>query len=213
MFAGQGTDHVGVGRCFKHGGASPSHQKAALAQVVEQRLHQEARPLSDEEAQPHNVLKSLLAETGGRLRWLDAELAREHSPKAEQMHRQERQFAAWIAKLCSEVKLEEWEVSVRQSQAAQMAAMVREALVRAGVDDKIVNVVGVGMRALLAEHKGDRAAAEAEAAKLDQLREEIAADDQQRIHEAAKAEAERLSGLTLPPEEWLAPEPERSADA
>jgi hypothetical protein len=211
MFAGQGTDHVGVGRCFRHGGCSPTHNKAAVAQVVEQRLHQEAEPLSDEEAQPHSVLKSLLAETGGRVRWLDAELGRQHSAKAEQMYRQERQFLAWISKLCSEVKLEDWEVSVRQSQAAQMAAMVKEALERVGVDSKVVEAVGVGPRARVLEASGETAAADAEAAKLDQLREEIAAADRERIADAARKEAERLSGLTLPPAEWVAPEPERPA--
>ena len=95
MFAGQGTSHVGIGRCFRHGGASPNHEKHAAKISLQQRLHSEAEALTGEEAQPHRVLKNLLQQTGGRLRWLDKEIAREHSAEAERMFKQERQFVSW----------------------------------------------------------------------------------------------------------------------
>ena len=50
MRSGQGTDHVGIGRCFRHGGASPSGRKAAAAAELQQRLHALSEPLTDEQA-------------------------------------------------------------------------------------------------------------------------------------------------------------------
>lgn len=210
MFAGQGTSHVGVGRCFRHAGATPNHEKHAAKVVLEQRLHAEAEALSSEEAQPHRVLKELLAQTGGRLRWLDTELSREHSAEAARLFKQERQFLSWVAKMCSEVNVEGIEAAVMQSQVEQVAAMVKEAATLALGDTADVAALGAALRVLTLRHAGeDTAAAEAE---LAQLRERRAADREQRIADAARQEAERLSGLTLPPAEWLPePEPEPSA--
>jgi hypothetical protein len=216
MFAGQGTSHVGIGRCFRHGGASPSHQKHAATVMVEQRLHAEAEALTEEEAQPHRILKSLLQKTGGRLRWLDAELAREHSAEAQRLFKQERQFLSWIAKLCSEVKVEEIEAHLKQSQAAALAAMVREALTRAGADPNLAEAAYIGMRMVAAEHRGDTEAADRDSTELDRLREQIAAAERKRI----EAEAQRLTGLVpaaeiAPGEDtgWMQPpEPEEQAE-
>jgi hypothetical protein len=191
MFAGQGTSHVGVGRCFKHGGASTTHVKNALSVVVQQRLHAEAESLADEDAQPHAILKQLLKMTGGRLKWLDSELAREHSTAAERLFKEERQFLSWISKLASEVKLEEVEANVRVAQASLMAKMVQEAATRAGLSGRQVAALGIGLRGIALEAQGDTAAAEVEARRLGTIREEIAADDQRRI----EREAQRLTGL------------------
>ena len=212
MFAGQGTDHVGVGRCFKHGGCSPSHRKAAAAFELQQRLHSLAEPLSDEEAQPHHVLKQLLRQTGGRLQWLDRELASgETSAAVQRMFKEERQFLAWISKMCSEAKVEEVEANVKQAQAEHMAALIRQAAADAGLDALQVNALGMGLRMRVAETSGDTAKAEAEARELAKLRERIDAEREQRIADAARAEAERLSGLTLPPAEWLPEDPAPAA--
>src|SRR5215211_3808651 len=167
MFAGQGTPTPGIGRCFRHGGCSPTHQKHAANVLVEQRLHAEAEALTDEEAQPHRILKSLLRQTGGRLRWLDAELAHEHSAEAQRLFKQERQFLSWIAKLCSEVNVEAIEADLKKGQAALMAGMVRKAAEQAGLGGNQVTALGVGLRLAFLEAQGDSTAAERETATLE----------------------------------------------
>lgn len=212
MFAGQGTSHVGVGRCFKHGGASPTHEKAAAKMEVQQRLHTLAEPLSIEEAAPHHVLKRLIQVTGGRLDWIDNELALgPTSPALQRQYEKERQFLAQLAKMASEVKVEEIEASIKQAQALQMAEMIRQAAEGAGLDGLQVRALAVGLRKLTAEAGGDSIRAEAEARELVKLREQIATREAQRTADAAREEAQRLSGLTLPPAELLPEDPAEAA--
>lgn len=62
--AGANTDHLGFGRCSRHGGSSPTHVKAAHVQMVEA----EARKLLDIEgnrqllSDPYTELASLMSE-------------------------------------------------------------------------------------------------------------------------------------------------------
>src|SRR5919106_373963 len=147
MYSGQGTDHVGVGRCFKHGGCSPTHKKAAAKMEFQQRLHTLAEPLSVEEEAPHHVLKRLIQQTGGRLELIDRELALgPTSPLIQRQYEKERQFLAQIAKMASEVKVEEIEASIKQAQGEQMAQMIRRAATDAGLDALQVQALGVGLR-------------------------------------------------------------------
>lgn len=208
MFAGQGTSHVGIGRCFKHGGASPTHEKHAAKISLQQRLHSEAEALTGEEAQPHRILKSLMQTTGGRLRWLDKELSREHTAEAERLFKQERQHLSWVAKMCSEANVEQIEATLKQAEAEALARLVRVAAQHAGLTGDRLTALGVGLRLAVAETQGDSEAAERTTAALAQLRERIADDDRHRI----EREAQRLTGLVpaaeLAPGEdpaWMAP--------
>jgi hypothetical protein len=171
-----------------------------------------AEPLSVEEAAPHHVLKRLMQQTGGRLEWIDRELGRgPTSPALQRQFETERQFLAHIAKMCSEVGVEAIETAIKQAQALQMAEMIKRAAEDAGLDALQVNALGIGLRKLIKEQSGDGAGAAAEAGRLADLREQIDAEREQRIADAARVEAERLSGLTLPPAEWLPEDPAPAA--
>ncbi len=191
MRSGQGTDHVGVGRCFKHGGASPAHRKAAAAGELQQRLHALSEPLADEQAVPALVLKELLKQAAGRMRYLDSEQATHPSEQAARLFERERQFLANIAKLASEVNVEQVEANIKQAQALLVANMIKDAAQLVGFSDADVEALGVALRVLLARHLGDASTAEAEAARLDTLREKLVTADEQRV----RREAERLAGL------------------
>jgi hypothetical protein len=208
-WAGVRTSHPGIGCCWLHGGNSPSGEKAALALEVKRRMVTLAEPLSEQDASPHRVLANLMRMAGGNVEWLDAEIRKlEDLGTADAaaklaLYTQEREMTARVAKLASEAGVEQVEANLKQAQAVMMPEMVKTAAEQAGLNDKQVNALGVGLRKLAFEARGDSAGADAEAARLADLREQIDAEQEQRIADAARVEAERLSGLTLPLAEWL----------
>jgi hypothetical protein len=213
-YAGFRTDHPRVGACHLHGGNSPTHQKAAA--MVEARTQMAAlgEPLPDD-TRPTEMLLWLSRTIGGHVKSMlsdpeSADFSTEVGRAKFRLLMEQVDRAARLAKQCSEANAEQVEANVKASQAALVARMVHEAARRAGLNDKQVAALGVGLRALTFEAQGDTAAAEDEAQRLAELREEIAADDQRRI----EAEAQRLTGLVpaseiAPGEDtaWLESEP------
>jgi hypothetical protein len=85
---------------------------------------------------------------------------------------------------------------------ALVASQVRAAAQEAGLGPKHIRALGVALRKLAAAQTEDESAADAVAqaeARLAKLREEIRAEEDQRI----EREAQRYSGLTFPPEELV----------
>jgi len=77
--AGQGTDHVGIGRCSLHGGSTPLHVKGA---EMEQARRQEAelREVVNSlalpvEVDPLDALLEELARTNGMVHWLSLKVS------------------------------------------------------------------------------------------------------------------------------------------
>jgi hypothetical protein len=120
--------------------------------------------------------------------------------------------AARLAKQCSEANAEQIEANVSAANTALMARMVQEAAKRAGLDGRQVTALGVALRGIAVEAGGDTATAERCNADLAGLREQLVAADARRIATAAREEAERLSGLTMPPQELLPPEREPESE-
>jgi len=95
-------------------------------------------------------------------------------------------------------------VRMEQAKVETTLRAIREAAQDVGLNATELQALGIALRKRMAETLGDGGhEAEAAEAKLAKLRAQIRADDTQRINTAAKREAERLSGLTLPPEELL----------
>src|SRR6266511_4944831 len=44
LFAGQRTDHPGYGRCYLHGGATPTHRRGAVKEAAKQRAPKFGQP-------------------------------------------------------------------------------------------------------------------------------------------------------------------------
>lgn len=69
--AGQGTDHIGYGRCKYHGGSTPTQRKAVEGQIIEARVQQlfgqtyDAKPVD-------NPLEVYAEFTGRVMAWMQA---------------------------------------------------------------------------------------------------------------------------------------------
>lgn len=126
-FAGQSTDHFGVGPCKYHGGSTSAHRKNALVREAKQRMLTLGEPLDEREAQPHRVLLNLLRATAGHVAWLHTEIAELQdlgTREAEVMLRlydAERDRATRIAKACSEAGVEEAQILLVQREATLVA--------------------------------------------------------------------------------------------
>jgi hypothetical protein len=72
-FAGQGTDHKGVGRCKNHGGSTRTHKSNAIVVEAKRRMVKLGEPVPGIE--PHEALLAVLRATAGHVAWLHREVA------------------------------------------------------------------------------------------------------------------------------------------
>jgi len=128
-FAGQGTDHPGVGRCKFHGGSTPNGKKNAVALEAKQRMLRLGAPIDD--AQPHEVLLGLLRASAGYVAHLSAEVAalEDLGTRAAEvllkLHDSERDRAARIAEACSRAGVDTARIRVEEIKAVQMITAIR----------------------------------------------------------------------------------------
>src|SRR4051812_22397185 len=71
LFAGQGTNHKGVGRCRLHGGATRNHTKHAAKVEAERRLMRFGEPL---EVDPVEAMLTMLRLAAGHVAYLRQQL-------------------------------------------------------------------------------------------------------------------------------------------
>jgi hypothetical protein len=71
-FAGQGTDHLGVGNCKFHLGNTKNHQVNAVVQETQRRMVKLGMPI---EVHPHEALLHMLYLASGHVAWLREEIA------------------------------------------------------------------------------------------------------------------------------------------
>ena len=206
-YAGFRTEHFATGACFLHGGNAPTHEKAAAMVEARAQMATLGEPLP-EDTRPTEMLLWLSRTIGGHVKSMladpdAADFSTEVGRAKFRLLMEQVDRAARLAKQCSEANAEQVEATVKQAQAVLVANMVKEAAKRAGLNESQVAALGIGLRAVAAEASGDAATAEAEAARLAVIRDDLAAAEEQRIADLAREEAERLSGLTMPPEELL----------
>jgi hypothetical protein len=165
-FAGEGTDHLGVGRCKYHGGATSSHRKHAVELEARARMVKFGTPLTD--AQPHQVLLGMLRASAGHVGWLHQEIAALDdlgTHEAEVLLRvygEERDRATRIAESCSKAGVEQAEIRFAQMQARSIVSAIRSAAGEVGLRPTQLNALGTAMRKHLAAASGDDEAAERE---------------------------------------------------
>src|SRR4051812_39225176 len=103
LFAGQSTDHLGIGKCFLHGGRSPNHMKHAAKVEAERRMAKLGEAV---DIAPAEALLATLRLSAGHLAYLRSELAegRSGSPYEEgvllAMYGSELDRVARIARSC-----------------------------------------------------------------------------------------------------------------
>jgi hypothetical protein len=211
-FAGQGTDHPGVGSCKFHSGSTPNGKKSALALQAKHRMVAMSVPVED--AQPHAILLQELTVSAGHVGWLREEIASlppeeigdERSRVLLTRYDDERERLTRIAKACSDAGVDEATIRVEQVKLSMVAKAMQGAMRDIGLSPRHVEALGPAFRKQLALMQGDDATADAMDARVAEVRRQIQTADDQRIEKAAQ----RFSGLTFPPEE-LVPEPSDAA--
>ena len=67
LVAGYKTDHLGVGRCYRHGGATESHERSAQMVIARQACVRLGVPIPADEADPGLILIGLVREAAGNV--------------------------------------------------------------------------------------------------------------------------------------------------
>lgn len=136
-FAGQGTDHKGIGRCKYHGGNTPSHKQHAISAEAKRNMVKLGAPVKG--IDPQQALVALLSATAGHVQWLHIQIGGMDDVSTPEnrvlvdMYDGERDRLARIAKACSDVGVQEREINLMEKQAALFASVVERALVDAGL--------------------------------------------------------------------------------
>jgi hypothetical protein len=147
--AGWGTNHVGVGRCKWHGGASETYDNKANELLAKAALEQYGIPV---EVDPQTALLEELFRTQGHVVWLrervaELETERMHGavggaaggiPERKPhiwitMYKEERLHLSRVAKSCIDAGIEERRVRIAEEQGALLAKVVQGILTSLGI--------------------------------------------------------------------------------
>ena len=205
--AGQKTDHLGSGNCAYHGGATPNGKKHALKLETQARMVAMSVPLEAADAQPHKVLLTELSYSAGHCQWLREEIGAldpetigdERSKTLLSRLDSERDRLTRIAQGAASAGVDEAMIQIHQAQAMTMVRAITQAAEDAGIPRDYVKALGPALRRQLALLAGDDAAAAEQEAVVARVRDQIQATEARRAEKAAQ----RFSGLTFPPEEYI----------
>lgn len=212
--AGFRTDHLGVGKCYLHGGKTQSHKAHAVAVEARQRMSTMGEPV--EAITAPDALMGLLRSSAGHVGWLQQEVAALDGLDAHEaavlvrLYHEERSMLVRVSEACIRAGVAEHIVRMEQAQASMTLRAISDAAGDAGLSRRQRQALGVALRKRLAALSADpeAAAAEAEAAnkRLAEIKAEIKAEDERRIERAAARRPP--ADATYPPSEWVAPEPD-----
>ena len=125
--AGKGTNHLGVGRCHRHGGSSPSHNKAAEKEVVRRRMALSSTFGDAVDIGPHEALLEEVQRTAGHVYWLGDKVKSLETDGLTQ----------YTAK--DGIKPSEW-IAMYQEERKMLVAVCNTAI-RAGIAERQVRIV------------------------------------------------------------------------
>jgi hypothetical protein len=177
--AGWGTSHPGTGRCKLHGGASPTHVKAAQRREAERAVELFGLP---REVDPHEALLEEVHRAAGHVAWLgdvvggldknqlvhgiartvqhpDGTLTVEARATVNvwvRLYQEERHRLVRVAKLAIDAGVAEQQVRLAEEQAKQLAAVIRAILTDLGHDLEDERVRDVVRLRLIEGGNGDR---------------------------------------------------------
>jgi hypothetical protein len=153
-FAGEGTDHFGLGRCRLHGGATPSHKSHAVGLAAKARMVKMGAPV--EGVQPHEALLSLLRASAGHVGWLQAEIAdlddlgQHESAVLLQLYSEERDRLTRVAAECSRAGVADMEIKVAEAQITVLGESLYRACESVGLTPDTMQALGAALRTELA---------------------------------------------------------------
>jgi hypothetical protein len=130
-FAGQGTEHPGVGRCRFHLGNTKAHRKHAVKLKAEQEV-QRARTFGQKiPVEPTEAMLSVLHLSAGQLAWLHDELAAQTDKRSfdgqvlMRLWNDERDRVARISKAALDAGVAERQVKLAERYGETLAGVLR----------------------------------------------------------------------------------------
>jgi hypothetical protein len=131
-FAGQGTDHPGVGRCKFHLGSSKNHRKHAVKLKAEQEVARARNEFGGKiPVEPTEALLSVLHLSAGQLAWLHDELETQSDKTSfngqvlMRLWNDERDRVARIAKAALDAGVAERQIKLAESYGEMLATVLR----------------------------------------------------------------------------------------
>jgi len=134
-FAGQGTDHLGIGRCKYHGGSTPSHKNNAAKVEAERKMVTMGAPTN---VTPAAALMGILRATAGHVAWLATEvggLSKLEGPDAAnltKLYAEERDRLTRVAAACLAAGIGKAEVELAEAQTEAVAKAINAAMSHVG---------------------------------------------------------------------------------
>lgn len=152
-FAGQGTDHPGIGRCSFHLGNTASHRAAATKEEAKRAVMM-GEPI---EVAPAQALQAMLNLSAGALAWLKAMVANldpEDLEKPEgrvliNMYNEERDRMTRVAKVCADSGLGERQMRLAEYQTEMIGEFLEKVMARVGLTKEQRKLLGPAIRAEL----------------------------------------------------------------
>lgn len=162
-FAGQGTNHPGVGPCKHHLGNTPAHEMKAIALNLQRQMVTLGEPVEDVSAL--DALLQELAAAVGHTAWLRArvadlsqdELGTTYGVALIRLYDSERDRKARIARLAIESGVDEAKIRVMEGQVQMLGAALARACELAGLSEPVKRKVGVFLREELAQNQAQTA--------------------------------------------------------
>lgn len=153
-FAGQGTQHLGLGRCKYHGGATPAHNRSAVVAQAKQEMVMLGAPI---DVEPHQALMGVLRATAGHVQWLAREVQRlgaledGESKALVSLYSDERDRLARVAKACLDAGIAEAHVKLAEEQTEMVGSLISAVIEDLALTPKQRNLVGPAIRRHLTE--------------------------------------------------------------
>ena len=127
-FAGQGTDHLGIGRCKFHGGSTRNHRLRATVVQAQRDMIKFGAAF---EIHPHEALLRMLHLAAGHVAWLRVEIGELDDLSGDEgrilttLYGEERDRVAKVAKACLDAGVAERQVAIAEQYGAQLADVLR----------------------------------------------------------------------------------------
>jgi hypothetical protein len=151
-FAGQNTNHLGIGACWLHGGRMKSSRKKGAVIKLEREMTM-LDPIGGD-INPAEVLIELLRVSVARARWLNRKLTALDPDALYDLEGQvlakfdgdERDRGARAARYCLEVGVPEFRIQLEQGQVDLVVNMIKASLVRIGAPAHYAAALGAALR-------------------------------------------------------------------
>ena len=154
LYAGQGTNHVGVGRCKLHGGNTPGANEAAIIEQAKVEMVKLGAPVN---VKPIQALIGLLRMTAGHVAFLHTEVgAIEDVSEPEsrvliELYDGERDRLAKVAQACVGAGIAERLVRVEETKITALGQAMKRAAEVAGLDEHQQRKLGAALRMELSQ--------------------------------------------------------------